>query len=385
MDTSFCSLPGILTNFDKQLVALPRRFDHPLSASTVEFFLTTACNKRCDYCFSYHTGDPQTMSSEVALAFLEGFFFYQSEHNIQHELFQFVFSGGEPTLNSTTLFAILDYLDAKDIDVLPMILTNGHISPALLEKLIEANICFQVSYNEKNNSLRLLDRPELNSPAETIKSVVEAGLPVTILSVISAENVHKMPQIVEFAAHNSIDSVLFKPIRPLTKTGNISPNIVKRATPEDYVKNYYLALETAQKLKINLPRIELSRFRTRGSRKELPKLFVYPDGQLSSMTASTAVTKPGMENDVIGKTEIVSQSLKLDLDQIKKNISIFLDNSRRLCRGCSCFKYCRGRTFDNYYYLVATENLSTLDEHVCEITRKLYQEMPRYSESVAVN
>ncbi|MHA2254105.1 MAG: radical SAM protein, partial [Candidatus Kariarchaeaceae archaeon] len=204
-------MPSLTTLPGETISRLPRRIDHPLAAPTVEFLVTNRCNLKCRYCYSYFGAEQEDISPDIAVSFLDAYIKQQQSHNINPVLRHFVFSGGEPTLNPDAIFEVLEYIDSNGIKCIPMILTNGVISSNILDRLIEMKFCFQISFDGNNNQHRVTPtgRNVNDQIVNTIKQVAADGLPVEIRSVISKENVSCMVDIVEFAADNQVESVLF--------------------------------------------------------------------------------------------------------------------------------------------------------------------------------
>lgn len=371
-------LPSPIDLPDELISRLPRRIDHPLASPTIEFLVTSRCNLRCRYCYSYSKDIQEDLSMDVAVSFLDAYMNYQREHFINHSLRRFVFSGGEPTLNPDTIFNIMEYIDEHGIKCIPMILTNGIINSDILKRLIDIKFYFQISFDGNDNQFRTTSRGiNVNDQiVKTIKRVAEAGLPIDIRVVITKENVSHMVDVVKFAAENEVESVLFAPV---SKLANAKEYNIERPPINEYLNNYHQALNLAKSLNIHIPMVEKSRYKYKGEYVELPKLVIFPDGSLTMMTVYTSARAQGVENDIIGKYTM-KDGLLVNYEKIKKLVRNFLRNINLHCKTCECFIYCRGRTIDNCYLFISNEILSSPEWYFCEFSNGIYDELQKQQE-----
>lgn len=300
---------------------------------------------------------------------------YQKEYLINHSLRRFVFSGGEPTLNPDTIFNIMEYIDVHGIRCIPMILTNGIINPDILKRLIDLKFYFQISFDGNDNQFRTTSRGiNVNDQiVKTITRVAEAGLPIDIRAVITNENVSHMTDIVKFAAENEVESVL---LAPASKMANAKKYNIERPPINEFLINYFQAISLAKRLNIRIPMVEKSRCKYKGEYVELPKLVIFPDGNLTMMTVYTSARAQGVQNDIIGKYTM-QNGLVVNYEKIKKLVKNFLHNINLHCKNCDCLIYCRGRTIDNCYLFISNETLSSPESYFCEFSNGIYEELQK--------
>jgi uncharacterized protein len=302
--------------------------------------------------------------------FLDAYLRHQETVGLEPSLRQLVFSGGEPTLNSDVIFEVMEYVSRNEIRCIPLLLTNGLINPDVLERLIAEGFFFQISFDGFGGSLRSCQETgDVNGRVvETIKHVTSSGLPVALRAVITQENIARMEEIVCFAAENQVETVLFA---PASMHGNARRFGIKRPPVEDFLRHFHRALDTARRVGVHIPRVELSRYESKGEFVELPKIVLFPDGSLTMMTIYSSASAPGAQGDLIGRCTM-GRALEVDYERVSRLVENFLRNFDRHCASCDCRDFCRGRTIDNCYLFMVKENLEQPEHYFCDFARGLY-------------
>lgn len=354
---------------DEIVSRLPIRIDNPLLSPEIYFLVTTQCNIECTYCYNFHREKHMHMSSELAISFLKSYLSIQS--NNKPPLYQIVFSGGEPTINQNTIFAVMEYLNQNEIECVPTLLTNGILSPRLLQKFIDEKFLFQISYDGGDSAHRksIGGKDISTNTLNAIEKIAHNGLPIVLRSTITQHNVRNMTDVVSFAKQYGIQSIIFDTCDNL---GNALKNQIARANKDEYVHHYFEALEFAKQNQIDVIMPEIIRFKINGAYQQLPKIVLLPDGTITTTTKYLARTAKGADKGIIGHYSI-ENGLCLDHQKINTMVNNYLENIENHCAGCESYIFCRGR--NQNAQLFREEITEQKDEYRCEITRAIYKRL----------
>jgi radical SAM protein with 4Fe4S-binding SPASM domain len=363
---------------------LPYRVDRPMATSTVCLIVTNRCNIWCDYCFNYirDSKHHEDMSPETAVGVIDQLRYYHSQSTNKPFIPHIIFFGGEPTLNMKVIDNVMEYIDAHHIDCIPRLVTNGIMSDSLLDKLIDEMFYFQISYDGEEANLRRY-KNDISSPSarviQTLHRVARANLPIFIRATVHAGNVHRMKDVVTFAAEHGATAVAFA---PLALMGNALHTATLRPGIADYVENYFAALELALSLGIHFYSCEMDEF-VRGGRPYAPPLVILPDGQIafSIKFASSKVDRaPAF---MVGHYQRRSEQHMIEFfdQKIRHLIQNFAVNQEKFCLNCSAFNYCRGRRM--YDLFSANPAQDDYDSYYCTISRHILERLPEYKERLA--
>lgn len=355
--------PGIVSE-------LPVRIDHPLLARDLTFITTTQCNIECSYCYNFYREKHMKLSPELAVAFLEAYLEFQDEeHNPRY--LQVTFTGGEPTLNSDPIFAVVDHLNNKSIDCIPVLLTNGIIPTQLLQRFIDEKFLFQLSYDGGLNTLRRTrsNKSTHHHIVSTFEKLSKANAPIILRPTITQHNVQYMPEIIEFAKEHSVCGIIFDTCDHI---GNALKNQVNRASPDDYVHYLFEAIAIARESNLDILIPEVMRYCNNGNYQQLPKICLLPDGTLTTTTKYLSQNVQGIEKAVIGKFSLAN-GLVFFQDRLQRMVDNVLQNLGIHCKSCEVYTYCRGRNPN--LQLFREEIPMQKDEYRCSITRKIYQQI----------
>lgn len=357
------------------LEKLPARLDNPLGVNEVNFMLTTCCNFACQYCFNNHNGAAENMSVSLAISFLENYFNYQRTNQIDFNVRHFVFSGGEPTLNSDVIFATLSWLrkNAQGEKYLPILLTNGIIRPDILEQLLDEKLYFNISYEGEVGKDRFS-----KTPIEYEKTIIDLlerlralKRPVALRVTVSKGNESIMPKMVEFAAEHGVNSLAFTPISLL---GNAIKNQLQRPSLDRYIHYYNASCRRANQLDIQVPIVEKSRLKTQGRFVELPKLVLLPDGSLTYCTNFTSSQADGAKKAIFGKFSLENGFL-INKTTLSSYVRNFLNNIQNCCEACEVEAYCRGRNKDNFNRFFLQAYVIQPEEYFCSLTKQIFNQL----------
>jgi sulfatase maturation enzyme AslB (radical SAM superfamily) len=356
---------------------LPTRIDNPLLSKELVFLVTTQCNIKCSYCYNFYNKSPIHMPPDLAVSFLKDYLKYDVDRDIDQH-YQFVFSGGEPTINPEAIFSVVDYADKAKIDFLPTLLTHGILSEKLLEQFIERNFLFQLSYDGGNNNYRqTVSGKMINQPLQrAFERIAKSGLPIVLRATITQANIDHMTDIIHFAKQHSVGFVMFD---TCDFSGNAIEYEVARARAQQYVDAYFEAIDVAGALQIEVAMPELMRFKLQGRYQQMPKVVLLPDGTLTTTTRYLSAQAAGVKKSVIGHVDI-DQGIQLDQGAIHTMVSHSVENLERHCVSCQSYIYCRGR--NQNLQLFREEIAEKKDEYRCEISLLIYHRLAKHDKEV---
>lgn len=349
---------------------LPYKIFAPMSSTSLCLIVTNECNLRCKYCFNYVRKNTERMSPGLAVSIVDLYIRFQRQLRKKHFCPQIIFFGGEPSLNDEAIFGVLEYLNRYRVDCVPRLVTNGVISDRLLSKFIEEKFYFQISFDGIHSYCRVDKSGACVNPivVRTIEKVSEARLPIFLRATIHSENVTQMREIVKFAAAHNIDVVAFKTVD--TEGNESTRNGIGRPTIEEYIENYFSALELALSLGVNFYSSEVNEYQ-RKTKSYPPPLVWFPDGHLAFTIKYASVLEHAADKVIVGKYSIEKEQIEFDCDKMETMAGNFLHNQRTHCLHCIAFDYCKGRRcFDIF---AAVDNLEEYDAYSCDVTRQIIQ------------
>lgn len=348
---------------------LPFTLEDVRLSTTTWLTLTNQCNINCKYCFNYVERNNQHMSADLAVNLVKSHYEYLQGNLNSSPYLNILFFGGEPTGNPDAIFAVMDYLEDADVKSLPLLLTNGIIQDALLEKLMARNMFFQISFDGLRDNVRLSKTGEDTVNAHTIKTIAklsEHKIPMNIRATIHEDNVQHMSELIELVAEYNIESISFLPI---FKNGNALKNNLNAPTIKTYLENLNLARSQAERLNVRLVIGETSFSGKLAAGPYRPPLVWLPDGTLA-LTIKYASTKEAIAHHaIIGKYDAENHVIKLDDIKLKSFADNFVNIRKKFCAGCSIFNSCQGlRRLDDFF--LELDSFSE-QEYFCDIAREL--------------
>jgi sulfatase maturation enzyme AslB (radical SAM superfamily) len=359
-----------------ELEKLPYKMFDPMSSKSLCLIVTNACNLKCQYCFNYVIRNNERMSAELAVSIVDFYACYQGHTHRGHFCPQIIFFGGEPTLNPEAIFKVMDYMNQHHLDCVPRLVTNGIMPDRLLERFIEEKFYFQISFDGLQSQFRT-DKSGtcVNSRIiQTVEAVTNAHLPIFLRATIHSENVDEMVDIVRFAIAHKINAVAFKPV-VLEREDNLQ-NGVKRPRIEDYIGNYFSALELALRSGVNFYSAEIGEYQ-RKAKSHPPPLVWFPDGHLAFTIKYASAREHNATTVIIGRYSEENKQVEFDVEKIEKMTQNFIHNQELHCMHCLAFQYCKGqRCFDLF---AANDSLKNYDTYSCDITRKIVERLDNYA------
>jgi len=205
-------------------------------------WVTTDCNLRCRYCYARGGEDPQYMSWEVAKRALDLMFEHFDGFGVQ-------FSGGEPLLNMELVEKVVEYTEKRGVR--HQIQTNATLIDKEVARWIrELGISVGVSLDglpEVNDRLRPFadGRGSTAAAISGIESLGAEGIRVGLTCVLSAENVARLPGLVELASYlGNVEGIALDLLRPIGR----AEEDVKPADPDLAARFVNAALRRAEEL-----------------------------------------------------------------------------------------------------------------------------------------
>ncbi len=170
----------IKTFFENKLVGLvtqPRLM-------TVQLDITNACNLACTHCYHHHHSNLGAISLANWEQILESVSRFLDKYRFSP---RFMLCGGEPTL-SPLLRPIVSILRSKWPNSEIMVLSNGTIiKDSIIGFLNTGPLSFQVSLDgpDAERHDRVRGKGSFNKSIQGIHKLIDAGIPVSILSILS--------------------------------------------------------------------------------------------------------------------------------------------------------------------------------------------------------
>jgi sulfatase maturation enzyme AslB (radical SAM superfamily) len=335
---------------------------------TTWFTLSNRCNIHCKYCFNYLEDNTQDMSPELAVQLLEYMLNARIQYKVDHIPFRIIFFGGEPTLNPTALFAMLDYIGTRPETIHLHIMTNGIMNKKMLRRLMQEKMLFQISFDGFAGNLRLSKEGDDNvmyHTADTIRSVIAAGLPVHMRTTIHQANVKSMTEVVHFAAKEQLTSLAFAPI---CQFGEVCKNNILQPDVDEFVTNLNVCIKLAKELNLKLNVHESMYLHDHNKNATIPFVWL-PDGSLAVTITYASAQLPGAESIIIGRYVIDQKAMQFDDHKIQQMKVNFLKNRALECLDCEILLLCKG--INNFSAYVADTYSQQREKYFCDISRKM--------------
>ncbi|KKT35760.1 MAG: Radical SAM domain protein [Parcubacteria group bacterium GW2011_GWA2_44_12] len=171
------------------------------------FFLdvTTACNKRCGYCYVIETKMKKVFERMIDFETAKKSIDYMYQKGCRHVAIM----GGEPMLLGDTLVEIIEYATSKRMfTYLPTNLTL--MSKLFLKKLIRAGICLIDVAIDSIEKRKGFDKnlQEINDQFEMVLKARKLGVYIKLNSVITRQNIDDIHQLVELSHKKGVPITL---------------------------------------------------------------------------------------------------------------------------------------------------------------------------------
>lgn len=348
--------------------SLPENFDLTL-------IVTSACNLRCRYCFANGGERPQHMSSAAAIALVDGIL-----ERTDRPCVKVSFFGGEPTLNMSVIRDVVRHVEDRaprfGKSFFFYITTNGLVPASQLQFLVDHGFTFVVSsdgaplYQDRLRP-RAGGGPSSHKVEDTIRFLRERNIPFKVRSTISQYNVAAMSANVRHFAQLGVGTVHFEPITHAGR-GCGEDAILRRAEPDEFVRSFIQALDTAREVGIEIISASFMNFLA-PARKFCDamagsRLIGSYQGDVSLCVEVQDGCHPYSPHAIVGRVAPGSGSFLMDEQRYAAELATETDNLNPDCAKCFT-RYCCGGgcPVKNYY----ATGCGSVDPYRCRLNRGL--------------
>lgn len=197
---------GILTHSG----TAPELPEESISIANITLNLTNRCNLACAFCYNQGHHSAEAPVSEILDGLRRGASVIEKNSSL-------IILGGEPTLDSTRLLALLD--GAEELFTSrPTLSTNGTLlHRALVRALASRRVEVQVSLDSADASRHDAIRgPGVHARAiEGVRRLVDSGLPVILSMVYHRDNLADLEPYLDLALALGVQEARFIPMRAI--------------------------------------------------------------------------------------------------------------------------------------------------------------------------
>ncbi len=307
--------------------------------------LTGKCNFNCRYCYASEH-ERICMSREIALAALK--------LAPRDECFVLQFSGGEPLLNFKTLQAVVEQVERDNLPAVMQIQTNGSLlTDEMALFLYKHRVAIGVSLDGRpnvNDKLRLKKNGH-GATGATLKGIEilrRNNIACGITCVVTAENVHELSGIVDFAYFlGNIRKIGFDILRGQGRGQNLKPPTAKDM--EAAMQLVYARRDTLTRLTgvyIEIAQQERVKTLCQGNCHAFGHCYAM-NGEAAFVTSNGAIYAC---SSLIGNEDFYIGNVITGLDEkMVEKTKLFISNSMDFCRQCPDFKLCGGGCFARWF------------------------------------
>ncbi len=171
-----------------------------------------SCNFRCGYCYSSEGRSSKCLEKEKALAAID--FFIDRERTPLHNLWLAILGGGEPLLFPEYVGEIIEYAVCRakgsGFNLGVGLTTNGSIfDEGLAEILVRNGVGLGVSF-EVLEDVQNSQRQDHDKVCRVIDRYLEYGVDVSVKSIITPLNVHRLTEMADALLDNFPDVKSYK-------------------------------------------------------------------------------------------------------------------------------------------------------------------------------
>lgn len=223
--------------------------------STILLNVTRRCNLACRYCVIGDKKNSQDMPVQVAVRAMERV--AEVDPIDRHVLFH----GSEPMANFALISAVLELTKRRDYTIQYSLQTNGTLlTRDSVSQLVEAGVRIGVSLDglpEHHNRARpyVDGRPSYDSVIRGVDLVREIQGYVTVITVVTSDNVNTLPEMCEHFESEGISAVSFCPVSHSER--KIAPSAATMAQQLRRIFDRYLS-----ELRAGRQPIRIENFRT---------------------------------------------------------------------------------------------------------------------------
>ncbi len=214
---------------------------------------TFRCNFKCSYCYSAQGRQNKSISFDVAKAAID--YFIDAERTPLRDLWLAVLGGGEPFIESELTAQIIDYAAQRahqqGFNLGVGLTTNGSLySVRLQDVMLRHNVHLGVSF-EVLEDIQKLQRGHYHRVVETVSRYMNAGVDITVKSIITPSNVNRLCQMVALL-HDTFPLVK-KYKQQIVEDPLIFADMqLMRDFYDDFTRNFFDAYDMGKKLGIDV-------------------------------------------------------------------------------------------------------------------------------------
>ena len=348
------------------------------------FLLSDYCNFRCKYCYASPAAEKhRVFDRQMAMDIVKFVLDNTIEKNEKECVLSF-HGGGEPMLQFDLIKKCVEFAKAyihekrcDDIEIKPMIVTNGYLSMEQIDWLAENMASIQVSFDGpeiiQNDQRPLTDGGGTHDRVlKTINRLIERKANhLLIKSTISQKHVEEMDQIAKYMCE-SIDiyrfhfgAVLDFGRAPLT--GYCEPDadlFIKGA-----LQAQQIAAQYGKKIVVSLAQETFPNTRDEFCGLTSPNFSITLDGKVTACYEVMKVTDSRSDMYFYGKYNKLTRCFEFNTERIKKLVCLTTENIDR-CKNCfakwQCAGDCQSRWFDS-----ETGELIKGEDFRCRVNRAL--------------
>lgn len=293
---------------------------------------TDRCNLKCKYCYAYRESCYGNMELETAIKAIN----YFKDHPLTIQ-----FAGGEPLLNYKLIEEIHKYVVDNSLNVRYQIQTNGTLlTIEMARKFKSMNMGIGISLDgmPKFNEFLRGHTKEVLTGVENLKT---EGIVVNINSVVTKDNVDKLPEFVEFCHFlGNVSGIGLDLLRLTGKASTGEIQLPSKQQLESALKGMYEKSELLKNLsgrKIYIREIEKAKVMLKSGKRGkdycyascgrsyviIPSGDVFPCGSLIGMPSYYM-------GNIINDNTIENKSLKID-DYLECSYCSYDDICNRGC------------------------------------------------------
>lgn len=345
-------------DFSNSIVEEPSQF------TKLSILPNLICNLSCSYCYSAQGRSKMEVSGEALQTMLD--YFVDASRMDSRELSIFISGGGEPTLSWKKVKFIVEYARTRaisqgfNLDI--FLMTNGTLITeemirTLKEQAVNVGISFEILPEIQNSQ-----RGKYEEVSRNIRRMVEYGLPPSISSVITDQNVERMMEMGEVIVRDypGIRHLNFDPAMSdaLFSTGEKLDAFYHR-----FARNFFVAKKHCGQNKITLDCNIVRKAEKLFPRYCQGKLCLTPEGKISICHSISSPLESAYSEAIYG--EVKDGKLHVDKEKFKGFINkdnFLLD----ACSSCIARWHCAGGC------LMYRKNYNpTQFEAVCRFTRQM--------------
>lgn len=347
----------------------------------ITFFLTTACNLKCRYCYMPKIKEQpceSILDLEFARAGLADFFANSKSRTIRF------FAPGEPFLAYKRMLEIWEAAKVMAGDDLRTeIETNGYFGPPISD-WVERNVDYLWISCDGWDTIQNEQRPCLDGGSSSpivlsnIKRFANSGqLQTGVRMTIEPQNLARQIELVEFFHALGVKHLAASPVYH----SKANPKITTAPLLE-FAKNFVPAFYRAKELGMDYLTLLIVNFDEEVDvycQANIPTPRLTIDGYVSSCDwaafGSPDICSGSQQDLIYGRYDKQRRTIVYDkakIERIRRRNVIFLEQHH--CRSCPALRHCAGGCVGKM--MAETDDLYTPTDSWCEAVRYLLERLP---------